>query len=100
MRRRGQIVVLLALMGLVGLLAVDCGSGRSAVTPTPTKTRQVPGLPGATATAVASDTPLPPPSATPVPSDTPAAIPPTATSPPPTPSDTPPPAPPDTATTA
>jgi hypothetical protein len=71
---------LLLLAGLVGLLAANCRAGPGAVTPTPTKTRTVPGLLSATPVARITDTPTPQPTASPVPSATP--------SPPPLPTET------------
>jgi hypothetical protein len=57
MARRLSLPVLLALLGLVGLLAVRCRPGPAGVTPTPTKTR--------VALALATNTPLPTPTVQP-----------------------------------
>ena len=81
-----RLFILLALIGLAGLLIVGCRPGGPAVAPTPTKTRALPSLPTLTpvaqVTALPSPTPSPAPTLTLIPS--PEAVEPSPTAPPPT----------------
>lgn len=94
---RHYVVILHALLILIGVPTLACGSVAARVTPTPTKTPRIIQLPAELPTAtmeLPTDTPTVPPTDTPLPpTDTPTLEPPTDTPPPP-PTNTPPPPPP------